>query len=331
MTTQRKQFIVKLLKVVIAIYVVFYLFRSGLLTKESFLQLFTIKNIPRLFFSGLFFIIAQMLSASRLVLLLKAIQFTVRFFSAFKLVMIGNVFNAVIPGTVGGDFVKGIILVNKEKTDKGKSLGIIIMDRAMGLIALIFIGGGSLIYLLQQHNATLAVHRNEMYIALSGIGVTILLSGVSLVFARNHRFRKKVKNILSAGLKKSIFYYLIEGFGTLAKNRSVLVGAFLISILIQLFSLVGILMLSSIVPGASQGSVTLLAVFSIIILLSVVPVTPGNIGWTELIASFGLSVVGSNAGAEIFIYWRIVTVFCSLPGVLFYLTVSAEQRTQAIA
>lgn len=327
MATQRKQFILKLLKVGIAIYVVFYLFRSGLLTKESFLQLFTIKNIPHLFLSGLFFIAAQMLSASRLVLLLTAIKFPVRFFSAFKLVMIGNVFNAIIPGTVGGDVVKGIILINKEEIYKGKSLGILIVDRMMGLMALTFIGGAALVYLLQQQNATLVIHSNEIYIALSGIGVAIVLAGACLSFSINQQVRKKMRGILSAVLKKSIFYYLMEGFGVLAKKRSVLANAFIISILIQLLSLTGILILSSIALEASQDALTLIAVFSIIILLSIIPVTPGNIGWTELLASFGLSVVGSKAGAEIFIYWRIVTVCCSLPGVFFYLAVNIEQRS----
>jgi uncharacterized membrane protein YbhN (UPF0104 family) len=65
--------------------------------------------------------------------------------------------------------------------------------------------------------------------------------------------------------------------------------------------------------------IALLAISSIVMLLGVIPVTPGNIGWTELLATFGWSTIGSRGGAEIFLSWRIITVICSLLGGLFYL------------
>jgi hypothetical protein len=65
--------------------------------------------------------------------------------------------------------------------------------------------------------------------------------------------------------------------------------------------------------------IALVAISSIVMLLGVIPVTPGNISWTELLATFGWSAVGSRGGAEIFLSWRIITVICSLLGGLFYL------------
>jgi len=65
--------------------------------------------------------------------------------------------------------------------------------------------------------------------------------------------------------------------------------------------------------------IALVAVSSIVMLLGVIPVTPGNIGWTELLATFGWSTIGSQGGAEIFLSWRITTVICSLLGGFFYL------------
>jgi len=58
---------------------------------------------------------------------------------------------------------------------------------------------------------------------------------------------------------------------------------------------------------------------AIVLLFGIIPVTPGNIGWTELVASMGWSVVGSTAGGIIFFYWRIVCIIFSLPGGVLYL------------
>jgi uncharacterized membrane protein YbhN (UPF0104 family) len=74
------------------------------------------------------------------------------------------------------------------------------------------------------------------------------------------------------------------------------------------------------------GFITLLAVSSIVMLFGIIPVTPGNIGWIELIAAFGWSAVGSDAGAEIFLYWRVVTVCCSLPGLYLFMAQRREQK-----
>jgi uncharacterized membrane protein YbhN (UPF0104 family) len=83
--------------------------------------------------------------------------------------------------------------------------------------------------------------------------------------------------------------------------------------------LAGLLVLIRLVPGKLPDIVALTAVSSIVMLFGIIPVTPGNIGWTELVASVGWSVVGSTAGGIIFFYWRIVNILFSLPGGLFYL------------
>lgn len=324
--TQVKQHLATFLKISIAILAISYLFRSDWLTKESFIKLFRTDNIPFIIFSCLFFISAQILCASRLVLLLKTIDFNLPFLKGFKLIMIGNFFNTIIPGMVGGDFVKGFFLIKSEESKRGKSSGIIIMDRALGLIALTFIGSVSLIYLLQQNNASLSSYRHELYIVLGVIGFLSALSGAFFVFGRNNRVRKKMREIITAIFRKSFFYYLTEGLGALARNHRILICSLAISILIQLLSLAGLLILSNILHETLPDVTTLTAVSSLIILLNVIPVTPGNIGWTELIAAFGWSAVGSNAGAEIFFYWRIVTVLCSLPGSLLYLTYGEKPK-----
>jgi uncharacterized protein (TIRG00374 family) len=320
-----RRYILFSLKISIAIFVMFYLYRSGWVTRETLTKFFKVDHIPFLMLSGLCFLIAQMLCASRLVLLLRTINLHLRLFRGFKLVMIGNFFNTVIPGTVGGDLVKGYYLVKSEENRRGQSAGIVIMDRVLGFLALMLIGGTSIIYLLWQKNSIFYPYRYEFHIALSVVGSVSALSAAFFVLSRNQRVREKIGAFFAAIFRKSIFYYLLEGFGVIAKHHQILMYSFFVSILIQLFSLAGLLILGNAISGTFPDIILFAAMSTVVLLLSVIPVTPGNLGWTELIAAFGWSAVGSNAGATIFLSWRIVTVICSLPWGFVFLSM-AERR-----
>ena len=103
-------------------------------------------------------------------------------------------------------------------------------------------------------------------------------------------------------------------------------SSFFVSILIQLCSLAGLLILGNIVAEGLRDVIPLVTVSTIVILVSVIPVTPGNLGWTELIAALGWSAAGSNAGATIFLNWRIVTIICSLPWGLVFLSMTDRRK-----
>lgn len=295
-----------------AVLVILYLFKSGRLTKGSFVRLFNSNNIPFIIFSGSAFLGAQILAAFRIILLLKTVGFPLRFFQGIKLTMVGNFFNVVIPGMIGGDIVKGFYLFKNEENNRGRSSGIIVMDRILGLIAILLISGISIVYLLQQKNAILNPYLDELYVISLIILSVLVLASVFFIFGRNLSVRKKLKEILTAVFRNSMFYHMAESFGTLAKHRGILLNTVLISLLIQLLSLSGLLVLGNILSEELPALGLLVAVTSIVIVIGSIPVTPGNIGWTELIASFGWSAIGSNAGAEIFFYWRLVIVFISL-------------------
>ena len=313
-----RKYIILFSKISVAVFAVWYLFKSGKLTSESFTKLFTINNTPFIILAAFAFLGAQMLAATRLIFLLRTIDFPLRFSQGFKFTMIGNFFNIIIPGTVGGDLVKSFYLIKNEHNSKGRSLGIVAMDRILGLLALVFIGGISIIYLFQQNSTSLSSYQNEIFIAFIVIGFLLSLFMIFLFFGRNWRLRKKLKEIFTTIFRRSVFYHMTEGFGILAKNRQILIYSFLISLLIQLISLAGLLILGNVVSGSLPDLIALVAASSVVMLIGVIPVTPGNLGWTELIAAFSWSAVGSNAGAEIFLYWRIVVVSCSLPlGLLF--------------
>lgn len=299
--------------------IVWYLFYSRRLTLDLFSQLLDPAHLPLLLLSGTAFIISQMLAAFRLVLLLRMIDLRLSFSRVFKLTMIGSFFNIVIPGMVGGDIVKGAYLFKSEEDRHGRSSGIVLMDRLLGFVALLFIGAVSIIYLYLRKRETLLPYINEFILVfLTSVGV-LMLFALFVLFGKKRQFRVKAKAIASALFKKTIFYHMTDAIGALTKRRRVLAEAFCISLGVQAIALAGLLVLIRLVPGNLPDIAALTAVSSLVLLFGIIPVTPGNIGWTELVASIGWSVVGSAAGGVIFFYWRIVSILFSLPGGLLYL------------
>jgi uncharacterized protein (TIRG00374 family) len=96
---------------------------------------------PRLFLLAFgFFLAAINASFVRWYLLVRVIEprFTLR--AAVLLGFIGNVFNLVIPGAVGGDFVKAAYLVRMD-INRTQAVASMVIDRILGLLGLFVLAG----------------------------------------------------------------------------------------------------------------------------------------------------------------------------------------------
>ena len=313
-----KKYIVFFFKISLAILAVWYLFSSGRLTEEGLIRFFKLEHLPFFILSALVFLSSQLLASVRILLLLKMIDIPLRFAQGFKLTMIGNFFNMVIPGMIGGDFIKAFLLFRNEEASRGRSAGIVAMDRVLGMFALLFIAGVSFFYLTQRYGEVLRAYSIELQVLLIILGVSVGLFMALFILGKNERVRQKLRRFTSMIFRREIFYHMAEGFGAISKNRGLFIYSLFISLLIQLLSLLGLLIPLNIIHETIPNLIPLTAVSSVIMILGAIPVTPGNIGWTELIAAIGWSAVGSNTGAEVFFYWRMVIIFCSLPGAFLY-------------
>jgi len=321
-----KKYLTTFFKIGIAFILIWYLFKSGRLRSESLVRLFHLNSLPFLILSGLAFFSSQALSSVRIIFLLKIVDIRLRWISSFKLTMIGNFFNMVIPGTVGGDIVKGFYLAKSEEIYRGRSSGIVIIDRVIGLLALLLIGFVSTVYLSKKYSSILIPYQYEVWSILAIAAVLLGLFVSFIMIGKNKLVRKKLREIAFKIFQQGFFHNMMEGFGAVTKKRRYLIYAFLMSIVIQGFCLVGLLNLVNLTDEIMSDMIALVAISSIVMLLGIIPVTPGNIGWTELLATFGWSVVGSQGGAEVFLSWRIITVICSLLGGIFYLFPELEPR-----
>lgn len=313
MTAKNKKYIAFLIKLCVTVFLVYFLFKTGRLTAETFAKLLRIGSVPFLAAAAFAFLLAQALSALRIVFLLRTVDIALTFTQAFRLTMIGNFFNIVIPGMVGGDIVKGYYLAKFEEDRKGRSSGIIIVDRVVGLFALLIIGGFSVLYLAQGNSEIFKLYGYELRI-IGALSIAMFCAFAAFIgFGKNKKFRNRVKDIALRTLRQSFFYNIVEGLGAVAKKRRYLIYAFSASVFIQVISLTGLIVLVNLSGNQQAGIITVMAASSLVLLGGIIPVTPGNVGWTEFLASFGWSAVGADSGAETFLYWRIVTMVCALP------------------
>lgn len=323
-----KRNVLFLLKLFFALLMVWYLVHRGFLTRGSVLTLTQINTLHLVFLAGLSFFLSVVLSATRLMTLLRLIDISVGFWHSVKLTLIGFFFNLVLPGVIGGDVVKGFYLMKAEHQHKGRSTGIVVIDRILGVFGLMTIGLAAIIYLLLHYRSSLSAYSFQIFfsvLVLSGISLFLFLS--MFLWGNNLRIRKKIQALLTAIVPQGIVYNMIESIGMLVTYPRIIFRAFFLSLCIHIISLLGILILSRMIDVPLPNAATLFAIFALILLFGIVPVTPGNVGWTELLASHSLLAIGSSAGAEIFLYWRIITVLCSLPGGLLYLVTTKDKKS----
>jgi hypothetical protein len=192
------------------------------------------------------------------------------------------------------------------------------MDRIIGVLALCTIGVLSIIYLYQKQKRDLTSYEHVITFVFILCIVLLLLFILLGIFGENAHIRAKVKATISVLFKKTIFYHMIDAVGAITKSRRVLVFTFVISIALHLTTISGLMLLVNLETGTLPNFIDLAAATSVVMLFGIVPVTPGNIGWTELIASIGWAAIGSSSGAAVFFYWRIVLILFSLPGGIFY-------------
>ena len=87
-----------------------------------------------------FYMAGISLSFARWYALVRVIDRRFTLGQAFLLGFIGNVFNLVIPGAVGGDFIKAAYLVRME-INRTQAVASMVIDRIVGLLGLFLLAG----------------------------------------------------------------------------------------------------------------------------------------------------------------------------------------------
>ncbi|MEO6808911.1 MAG: lysylphosphatidylglycerol synthase transmembrane domain-containing protein [Isosphaeraceae bacterium] len=118
------------------------------------------------------YLLGVLLAYTRWFLLVRAVGIPFRPIDALRLGLIGTLFNLVIPGAVGGDFVKAAALCKERPGWKTQAIASIVIDRLLGLMGLFLLAAAAGAWSWGTLDRGI---RNVVLVAWIALGVTAIL------------------------------------------------------------------------------------------------------------------------------------------------------------
>lgn len=234
---------------------------------------------------------------------------------AIQLSWIGDFFSMILPGAAGGELVRGYYVVRDAPRAPIACVSTVLVDRVLGLYALLWLGALSLAFL------GLSQRRLPPVIPQMAILVLVLVSGTTgllLVFwfrsTRNlalrlvpWRFRVSIEETLNA--------YQVSG-------RELLV-CFGLSLMANTMLMLGFLAAARVLDAPCLWQQVFL-VSPFVIIANTLPISPGGVGVGETMASVLFAQFGVETGAMIVLMARLWFFLLRLPGGLMYIVLRSS-------
>ena len=308
-----KQILFTVLRTVIGIALVVYLWRSGAIQWKAMAGLATQWKI------ALAVIVLLLLDAVaiawRLRVLLDPRGFHLPIYSAFRLTMIGVFFNLCLPGATGGDLVKIYYATGGNPGRRTEVGTIVLLDRAVGMFALMALPLLLLPFfpeLLEKSAALRAVLWVVAGIAASAV------AGTLLCFSERVRQSAPVEwafRRLPLGRYIGIVYDTLHAYREHPAPLFLAVGISLVAHMLAM----SVAMLASLATHPGEFAWRMCVVIPIGFAANALPVTPGGLGVGEAAFSKLFALAGLSSGAEALLGWRVLTLLISPLGLVYYL------------
>ena len=255
------------------------------------------------------FVLAITIASLRLKLIIDAQEIArVTFAEAVSLTFIGYFFNNFLPTSIGGDVAKAYYL-SRKNSEKLTSYTAVFVDRAIGLITMIFMATAALFFVQKQF-----VDLNVRYM----IYAITLCSLLAVVFMMNKGFARKFSIFL-------IFIRPIEdkarklynAVHLYKKHTGLVIKSLIISVMSQLFFFVSIWVLAVSI-GSIIPPMDILLRMPIISAVSLLPSINGlGIREGAMVLFFG-PLIGKENAFAVSILWFLVLFVTSIAGGLVY-------------
>ncbi|WP_062053936.1 lysylphosphatidylglycerol synthase transmembrane domain-containing protein [Aquimarina longa] len=232
--------------------------------------------------SLLFFVLSQWISAKRLLLLFKSVNFSLSDNSNYILYLIGMFYNFFIPGGIGGDTYKVYILHKRFDWSVKKLSAAVLLDRFIGLTAIGILLTSLIVFI------PFIIEENLVWVA-----PFILIAGV----LSSYYFTKRIFLSFLKAYWKSLF----------------------LSMLVQVLQCLSIVfILKSMATTEVNQYIPYVVVFLISSVLSVFSFS--GIGIREMIfyQAATLFVFHSTTAVTVGLLFSILTAFVSLSGIIFH-------------
>ncbi|HKI80612.1 MAG TPA: lysylphosphatidylglycerol synthase transmembrane domain-containing protein [Pseudodesulfovibrio sp.] len=260
----------------------------------------------------------------RQVYMLRHAGISLPFWKLWTITYVGLFTNSFLPGGTGLDLTRLYYFKKISARSTSELGGIVLLDRLIGLcgLAVLVVPFIGTYYLMNKDILNLLWSRQFSIILLVLVPIAIL----SIVLLLRYQW---LENMLTALLGRSAilrpFVGVMQTLKLYAKRRRLLAGTLLISCLNHFSAACGIYCIAySLFDGTNALASMLLS--PLVFLSSAIPVSPGNIGWTEAVAVFLWKLFAIQGGMLIFLFWRVLCAIYSLGGGVAYVLLGRSNR-----
>jgi glycosyltransferase 2 family protein len=242
--------------------------------------------------------------------LLKTQDIRFSFLKTLQLTWIGQFFAAVLPGMAGGELARGYYIFHEVPSARTAGVSTVLVDRALGLYAFLFLGIIAL-------SAQLIGHKGAASPVFDlGLWNLLLFVGVSLVFLALtlRRSRGAVLKLLPSGLR-AVLDATLSAYSTRGRAMAI---CFVLSLLAGIM-VIGSFQIASRITHSPLSWEQVVLVCPLVFIAAILPISPGGIGIGETAASLLFARFGVETGATIMLIVRIWILLLRLPGGLLYM------------
>lgn len=240
------------------------------------------------------------------------------FFRTLLPTYLGIAFNTVLPGSVGGDFVRLYYVLKKFPQQKSNAVLAILIDRVVGLMGIFVIA-----CLLAPYYLDVFRQNTTLYYLLL-VCVSVCVAGAILFLALALLLSEKI-GVVNWLVRKchslpwlKPLTALIQAVQIYRNAKLVILESMSVSILTQLLLLVVVVMLSNMMGLPKLSLLDYMLALVIGQVANLIPLTPGGVGIGE--AAFANIILVLHPGmtaayATIFFALRLLSTLAYLPGV----------------
>ncbi len=254
--------------------------------------------------------------------LVTALGLPFRFRDAIRLGFIGNVFNLVIPGAVGGDVIKAAFLC-REQEKKTQAIASMVIDRALGLLGLFVLAGA--VGVFAWNDAAPPVRR---LIGFAWIMVACGTVGLAILFTPA-LYRPIGKVFQGRGKLEVLFGELIAMAAAYRERLGVVFVALGMAVLGHSMYVLCFFLASKALFGVETPTVLEhYLVVPLVLFSTAIPMPFGALGVTEQVSkTLFANIVGFASGDIAMLGYRAVMYAAGLISVFVYLANLQQVRT----
>ena len=313
--------LIKLIKILIGGLLIYIIVKNNVIDFSVFKKidfLLTFKIITLI-------ILIAILGSFKWYILLKVQNSNIKFREAFEAYYIGYSLNYILFG-LAGDVAKTILIIQERNNKIGIAMSVAI-DRLLGFFSMIFIVILFLPYILLSINYSRNI--GELFLAniiLYNISIFFTLLIFLLFFNKflnSRRLNIKLIKFLRKYKSKivTLIIKILKSLFTYRKSIFIININLFLAFVIQIIITLCLFIISFYISFENSGFINQLISSVIVQILSVIPISPGNIGVSEIAFSEIMFLLNNNIAlqyASIYLLFRFFNMLFSIPSVLLY-------------